>query len=100
MAKYKAPLANSNVIHLVERNKEPELRLWIAVLAKAFDDAFYTTDETAALEALSWIKHGSNFNYVCSLAGRNSEYVRSRMLDKVIAREAEILVEHKRIRNA
>ena len=100
MAKYRAPLANSDVIHLVQRNQEPEQKLWVAVLAKAFDDAFYTTDERAALEALSWIKHGSNFNYVCGLAGRNPEYVRNRMLDKVIAREAEILMEHKRIRNA
>jgi len=100
MAKYRAPLANSDVIHLVEQNKEPEQKLWIAVLAKAFDDAFYTTDDRSALEALSWIKHGSNFNYVCGLAGRDPEYVRKRMLDKVIAREAEILMEHKRIRNA
>ena len=100
MGKYRAPLLNNDVIHLVDRNKEPEQKLWIAVLAKAFDDAFYSADERSALDALSWIKHGSNFNYVCSLAGRNSEYVRSRMLDKVIAREAEILVEHKRIRNA
>ena len=41
-----------------------------------------------------------DFNYVCQLAGRNPNYVRKRMLDKVIAREAAILVEHKRIRTA
>ena len=57
MAKYRAPLANSDVIHLVDRNKEPEQKLWVAVLAKAFDDAFNSADERAALEALSWIKH-------------------------------------------
>ena len=100
MAKYRAPLANSDVIHLIEQNKEPEQKLWIAVLAKAFDDAFYTTDERAALEALSWIKHGIDFNSVCNLAGRDPNYVRKRMLDKVIAREAEILIKHDRIRNA
>ena len=99
MGKYRAPLANSDVIHLVEQNKEPEQKLWIAVLAKAFDDAFYSADNRAALEALSWIKHGSNFNYVCGLAGRDPNYVRNRMLDKVVAREASILAEHKRIKD-
>ena len=98
MAKYRAPLANSDVIHLIEQNKEPEQKLWIAVLAKAFDDAFYTTDQRAALEALSWIRHGSDFNRVCQMAGRDPDYVRKRMLDKVIAREASILMEHKRIK--
>jgi len=35
---------------------------------------------------------------VCGLAGRDPNYVRKKMLDKVIAREASILVEHKRIK--
>ena len=98
MGKYRAPLANNDVIHLIEQNKEPEQKLWIAVLAKAFDDAFYSTDQRAALEALSWIRHGSDFNYVCGLAGRDPNYVRKRMLDKVIAREASILAEHRRVK--
>ena len=98
MGKYRAPLANNDVIHLIEQNKEPEQKLWIAVLAKAFDDAFYTTDNRAALEALSWIRHGIDFNRVCQMAGRNPDYVRKRMLDKVIAREASILMEHKRVK--
>ena len=98
MGKYRAPLANNDVIHLIEQNKEPEQKLWIAVLAKAFDDAFYTTDQRAALEALSWIRHGIDFNYVCGLAGRNPEYVRKKMLNKVIEREASILMEHKKIK--
>ena len=98
MGKYRAPLANNDVIHLIEQNKEPEQKLWIAVLAKAFDDAFYTTDERAALEALSWIRHGIDFNYVCGLAGRDPNYVRKRMLDKVINREASILMKHKKIK--
>ena len=98
MGKYRTPFANNDVIHLIEQNKEPEQKLWIAVLAKAFDDAFYTTDNRAALEALSWIRHGSDFNRVCQMAGRNPDYVRKRMLDKVIAREASILMEHKRIK--
>ena len=98
MAKYRAPLLNNDVIHLIEQNKEPEQKLWIAVLAKAFDDAFYSTDNRAALEALSWIRHGIDFNYVCGLAGRNPEYVRKKMLNKVIEREASILMEHKKIK--
>ena len=98
MGKYRAPLANNDVIHLIEQNKEPEQKLWIAVLAKAFDDAFYTTDERAALEALSWIRYGRDFNYVCGLAGRDPDYVRKKMLDKVINREAHILMKHKKIK--
>ena len=50
------------------------------------------------MEALSWIRHGSDFNYVCGLAGRDPNYVRKRMLDKVINREAQILMKHKRIK--
>ena len=99
MGKYRAPLANNDVIHLIEQNKEPEQKLWIAVLAKAFDDAFYTTDQRAALEALSWIRHGSDFNYVCGLAGRDPNYVRKKMLDKVIAREAHLLMKNRNIKN-
>ena len=98
MGKYRTPFANNDVIHLIEQNKEPEQKLWIAVLAKAFDDAFYSTDQRAALEALSWIRHGSDFNYVCGLAGRDPNYVRRRMLDKVIDREAEILMQHRKIK--
>jgi hypothetical protein len=98
MAKYRAPFLNNDAIHLIEQNKEPEQKLWIAVLAKAFDDAFYSTDNRAALEALSWIRHGIDFNYVCGLAGRNPEYVRKKMLNKVIEREASILMEHKKIK--
>ena len=98
MAKYRAPLLNNDVIHLIEQNKEPEQKLWIAVLAKAFDDAFYCTDHNAALDALRWIKHGLDFNYVCQLAGRDPNYVRRRMLDKVIDREAEILMQHRKIK--
>ena len=91
MGKYRAPLANNDVIHLIEQNKEPEQKLWISVLAKAFEDAFRSNDRTAALEALSWIKHGVDFNQVCGLAGRDGKYVKSRMLDKVVEREEKIL---------
>jgi hypothetical protein len=84
----------------VENNKTPEQQLWVSVLAKAFDDAFKSNDDRAALDALRWIRHGQDFNYVCHLAGRNGDYVKSRMLDRVIEREAGILTRHKHIKNA
>ena len=100
MGKHRAPFLNSEVIHTIENNKEPEQKLWIAVLAKAFDDAFYCSDTRVALEALSWIRHGLDFNYVCHLAGRNPHYVRKRMLDKVIEREAAILGKRIQVKRA
>jgi hypothetical protein len=48
-------------------------------------------DTRAALEALSWIKHGADFNQVCGLAGRNGNYVKAKMLDKVVEREERLL---------
>ena len=98
MAKHRSPFLNNDVVHLIEQNKEPEQKLCIGVLAKAFDDAFYCTDTRVALEALSWIRHGSNFNYVCHLAGRDPTYVRNKMLNKVIQRESAILAERDRIK--
>ena len=100
MAKHRQPFLNNDVIRLVELNKEPEQKLWVAVLAKAFDDAFYCSDDNAAIDALRWIKHGMDFNYVCHLAGRNPNYVRKRMLDKVIEREASILGKKIKLRKA
>jgi len=91
MGKYRTPFANNDVIHLVERNQIPEQKLWVSVLAKAFEDAFRSNDQIAALEALSWIKHGADFNQVCNLAGRNGEYVKAKMLDKVVEREQRLL---------
>ena len=98
MAKHRSPFLNNDVVHLIENNKIPEQKLWIAVLSKAFEDAFKSTDTRAALEALSWIRHGTDFNYVCHLAGRDGHYVKSRMLDKVIEREASILMHNKAIK--
>ena len=100
MGKHKAPFLNNEVISLIENNKTPEQKLWIAVLAKAFDDAFKSSDEGAALDALRWIRHGLDFNYVCQLAGRSGDYVKSRMLDKVIQRESTILQKNIHIKNA
>ena len=99
MGKHKAPFLNNEVISLIENNKTPEQKLWISVLAKAFDDAFKSSDEGAALDALRWIRHGLDFNYVCQLAGRSGDYVKSRMLDKVIQRESTILQKNIHIKN-
>jgi hypothetical protein len=100
MGKHKAPFLNNEVISLVENNKTPEQQLWIAVLAKAFDDAFKSNDDRAALDALRWIRHGQDFHYVCHLAGRSGDYVKARMLDRVIEREAGILTRHQHIKSA
>ena len=100
MGKHKAPFLNNEVISLIENNKTPEQQLWIAVLAKAFDDAFKSSDERAALDALRWIRHGQDFHYVCHLAGRSGDYVKARMLDRVIEREAGILTRHQHIKSA
>ena len=100
MGKHKAPFLNNEVISLIENNKTPEQQLWIAVLAKAFDDAFKSNDDRAALDALRWIRHGQDFHYVCHLAGRSGDYVKARMLDRVIEREAGILTRHQHIKSA
>ena len=100
MGKHKGPFLNNDVISLIENNKTPEQQLWIAVLAKAFDDAFRSSDERSALDALRWIRNGQDFHYVCHLAGRNGVYIKSRMLDRVIDREAGILTRHQQIKNA
>ena len=100
MGKHKAPFLNNEVNSLVENNKTPEQQLWIAVLAKAFDDAFKSSDERAALDALRWIRHGQDFHYVCHLAGRSGDYIKARMLNRVIDREAGILMRHQQVKIA
>ena len=100
MGKHKAPFLNNEVISLLENNKTPEQQLWIAVLAKAFDDAFKSSDERAALDALRWIRHGQDFHYVCHLAGRSGDYIKARMLNRVIDREAGILMRHQQVKIA
>ena len=45
------------------------------------------------------VKHGRDFNYVCGLAGRDPNYVRKKMLNKVIDREAMLVDKHHRVKN-
>ena len=83
--------ANSNALELVGRAKQPEQKLWVAVLAKALDDALYQNDLTPAREAIAWVKScNKNFRLVCHLAGHDWEYVNRKTIDKVEKREKEI----------
>ena len=52
--------ANSNAIELFGRKKEPEQNLWIAVIAKALDDALYQNDLREAQIAIAWVQGCSN----------------------------------------
>ena len=98
MAKSRGPIANSSMC--IERNKEPEHKLWISVLSKAVDDAFQGNDFGEALKAISWIKHaGGDFKKVCQMAGRSPEYVRERILQSLLEREKRIVENTERIRN-
>ena len=77
--------ANSNAIQLFGDRKEPEELLWTAVLAKAVDDAIYTSDYDEALSAINWIEGGGrDFRFVCHLAGRDSNYVIKKLLTQKI----------------
>ena len=83
--------ANSNALELFGRNKEPEHNLWIAVVAKALDDALYQTDLREAQIAIAWVQGRSrNFKFVCHLAGYEWRYVYNKVIDKVDKRDKEI----------
>jgi len=90
MGKLRDPIANSSMC--IERNKEPEHKLWISVLSRAVDDAFQGNDFDEALKAISWIKHdGGDFKKVCQMAGRSPQYVRERILQTLLEREKRIV---------
>ena len=83
--------ANSNAIELFGRKKEPEQNLWIAVIAKALDDALYQNDLREAQIAIVWLQGCSkNFKYVCHLAGYDWQYVYQKIIKKVNKRDQEI----------
>ena len=83
--------ANSNAIELFGRKKEPEQNLWIAVIAKALDDALYQNDLREAQIAIVWVQGCSkNFKYVCHLAGYDWQYVYQKIIKKVNKRDQEI----------
>ena len=83
--------ANSNAIQLFGDRKDPEELLWTAVLAKAVDDAIYTSDYDEALSAINWIEGGGrDFRFVCHLAGRDSSYVVKKLLTQILSRKKKI----------
>ncbi len=97
MSKHRQPFANSDAYY-EERNKEPEQMLWISVLTLAMNDAFRSNDWSAAIDAINWIKHDSgDFKRVCVMAGRSPQYIRERILQALLDREAEILGRKRRI---
>jgi hypothetical protein len=83
--------ANSNAIEIFGDRKDPEELLWTAVLAKALDDAIYTSDYDEALNAISWIEgEGRDFRFVCGLVGRDPKYVVKKVLPKILERKRKI----------
>jgi hypothetical protein len=83
--------ANSNAIQIFGDRKDPEELLWTAVLAKAIDDAIYTSDYDEALNAISWIEgEGRDFRFVCGLIGRDPKYIVRKVLTKILERKKMI----------
>ena len=83
--------ANHDAITMQQRTKEPEEQLWTAVLTRAVQDVFSTSDWLATRAAIAWFKNRSkDFKDVCELAGRNPNYVYSKMISKINHREEYI----------
>ena len=83
--------ANHDAITIQQRTKEPEENLWTAVLTRAAQDVFSTSDWQATQAAIAWFKSKSrDFREVCELAGRNPQYVYSKILPKINDREKYI----------
>ena len=83
--------ANRDSITIFQQTKTPEESLWSAVLTRAVQDVFTTTDWHATHTAIAWFKNKSkDFKDVCELAGRNPQYVHDKMLPKIQNREQYI----------
>ena len=66
----------------------PEHYLWTSVLSKAAHDAMYSSDWREARLAISWFKgKGAGFREVCELAGKDPNYVYTRMMKVIVGRE-------------
>ena len=90
MGKHRAPFLNNDVVHIIENNKEPEQKLWIAVLAKAFDDAFIFYDfekvdenimDTASKmnldeNSMALLKNTMNINRIDSELGKAESFLK------------------------
>ena len=83
--------ANHDAITMEQRTKEPEEQLWTAVLTRAVQDVFSTSDWLATRGAIAWFKNkGKDFKDVCELAGRDPQYVYAKMISKINQREKYI----------
>ena len=83
--------ANHDAITMFQRPKEPEEQLWTAVLTRAVQDVFSTSDWLATRGAIAWFKNNTkDFRDVCELAGRNPQYVYAKMISKIHHREKYI----------
>ena len=80
--------ANHDAISMFHRVKTPEEHLWTAVLTRAVQDVFVTSDWYATRAAIAWFKNqGQDYKEVCELAGRNPKYVYAKMISKINNRE-------------
>jgi hypothetical protein len=71
--------------------KTPEQELWITVLSKAAHDAIYSSDWVESRRAIEWFKaNRADFKDVCRFAGRNPEYVYTRMKSPIAERESHM----------
>ena len=70
-----------------ETRKHGVDELWIAVLARAVEDALRPADRDQDCDrrvARQWFKsYSADFRIVCELAGRNPRYVREKMLKRI-----------------
>ena len=83
--------ANNNALDLLGRKKEPEENLWIAVIAKAVDDAIYSSDYREAMISIGWIESEcKDFKFVCHLANRDPNYVYRKLKKQLQQRKQHI----------
>ena len=82
MAKYQIKTLRTN-----ETRKHGVDELWIAVLARAAEDALKVDEYDNDLDrraARHWFRsYSTNFRLVCELAGRNPSYVHEKMLQQI-----------------
>ena len=68
------------------RNRDPETKLFTAVLSQAVHDIFSDhverIDKSQAIEFLT--RDSSHLRLICELAGRNPDYVRSKIRNKLL----------------
>ena len=58
--------------------------LWVCVLGRAVQDALIANDYVETPRAMAWFESaGPDFKLVCDYAGRNSVYVRGKMMPKI-----------------